>query len=128
MTTALVASAAGVVGAVVGTTLHELAHALAVWALGGSVTGVGWQTGPIVYWSHENYTDRFARAVGLAPLGMAAIVVAAALRWQPSTFPQIWFLTGVVVMCCKLSPSDLYPARARELAVDRILKRDYVAA
>lgn len=86
MVGAISGASVAVVGALVGSAVHEMLHVGAAKAVGGTVRELGWRGGltggPLVVWEAPDESAWRARAVGLAPFcaGVVAALVAAIER------------------------------------------------
>jgi len=116
--TAFFVSASMMIGALVGSVIHEASHAVAAELVGGSFEGVGWNNdlgGPAVYYESPAGWQNYV--VSMAPLPVAVLIAGIAAFAGPRTVGFAAFTLGVVAMTAKLSRSDLSVSRQADLAV-----------
>jgi len=115
---ALLTTAATMVGALIGSIIHELSHALAAVGVGGNIIEIGWRGGftggPVVVWESPQQTGWEPAIVGFAPVVAAVIAAIGVSIWRPGDAVELGGVVGLLLGLLNLSKEDVDPQQAAE--------------
>ena len=107
-------------GALVGSVVHELAHAAAAVGVGGAIVDIGWRGGltggPVVIWESPEQSGWEATIVGFAPVAAALIAAVGVAAWRPTDAAGVGAAVGLLLGLLNLSREDVNPAAAKASA------------
>jgi len=112
---------AAMMGALAGSAVHEVTHAIVAVLVGGRVEGLGWQGGltggPFISWRSPDHSTWRPRIVGVAPFVLGVVAAVLAIMRSPDGYGAFG-VAGFVLALLWSSPEDFSVKRSQQTDSD----------